>query len=676
MPTTKANRLLALEQTLSFSGGKSFKRSSHSLKKLKYQHRTSPARRRKTQVKAQAFDYDEPIELTYRDDTNSYVPGMDYDAGEDTSEDDYEASAFDWDEDEDDYGDEASDEASAFDWDEDEDDYEASAFDWDEDDDEDAEAFEVETFEVEAFEVDDDEDEGDLMGSETFSAIALDEEDLAEDLDFSDLDAALDEDISGEAASEAFSETDFAKDLQAIMSGEKTYDKDRGGMVSADDELATAKSQTPDAALASEDSDNPHDVFSQMSEHMPHNQMSAEPLAQVGNEAVDLEQAPHDVFDRMGHNMSYANSFDLGSISLEQRFDAFDEAIDRAAEKLEAKHQAIQSKKERTAQALDAPLALDDVALVADLALMQETMANDEDNGGEGHHAESDDDAPDQAIQFSTEPAWVVKPGGATIYKYQKDDHGLSRAVETGRVVKPAFGDTISVDMGAELTRNNRKYVLANAGGKIGYIRKDNVLPKSFNKLSEIVDHPRVMKALRAQAKSQDSEGEINFYLAVDELEPDDQAGAIRIFDRYLLDEDDETATKIEDLNKQLKTLNPKINPEYLLKEDAPAGWRKTVNVGSSRAAIHENFPQLVYKNRFQKALFFHYLRNADDLKAKLASGLKFKPKLINAENEKAQENSVLKETVNNLRSDMFQSQLKGALAANRFGDIEALFNL
>ncbi len=38
---------------------------------------------------------------------------------------------------------------------------------------------------------------------------------------------------------------------------------------------------------------------------------------------------PHDIFDRMGKNMAYATTFDVGTIELEQLFDEFDRTLDR-----------------------------------------------------------------------------------------------------------------------------------------------------------------------------------------------------------------------------------------------------------------------------------------------------------------------------------------------------------
>jgi hypothetical protein len=40
-------------------------------------------------------------------------------------------------------------------------------------------------------------------------------------------------------------------------------------------------------------------------------------------------QQPHTIFDQIAQNMAYANAYDLGTLSLEQRFDVFDRALDQ-----------------------------------------------------------------------------------------------------------------------------------------------------------------------------------------------------------------------------------------------------------------------------------------------------------------------------------------------------------
>ena len=320
-------------------------------------------RKGRARVKAQTHDQGESIELTYNETTESYEAAADEEieaeAFDWTEEnDETEAEAFDWEEDED-----GEVEAEAFDWaeDEDDDETEAEAFDWNEEVDDEAEAFEVEAFEDNTFEDND--------------------EQLAEDFDFSDFDAAQDD----EQPSQALSDDDFAADLHAIFNGEKTYDRDRGGVVNAngdndEEELATAKSNdpqdTPPQTIETEA--NPHDVFSQMSQHMPHNKMGGGQQTEMKSQITEADERPHDVFDRMGHNMSYANSFDLGSISMEQRFEELDEAIDNEEQNIQARANTAQKKNRHRVdeQEVSTPLALDDVALVDDLNQMHEAMGS------------------------------------------------------------------------------------------------------------------------------------------------------------------------------------------------------------------------------------------------------------------------------------------------------------
>lgn len=325
----------------------------------------------RARVRAQSLDRGDPIELTYNETIDSY----------EASEISYETDSIE--------------------------EREAKAFDWDDD----AEAFEVEAFEVDNEEDWDAADIGTGRESQAFSASDRDDDASAEELDFSNLDAAQ----SRDQVSRGLSDSEFSADLQAILNGEKTYDRDRMANITDDeDELATTKSQntSEDISPDHEAGSNPHDVFSQMSQHMPHNQMGDAPLAQVNSqaaEAADDDERPHDVFDRMGRNMSYANAFDLGSISLEQRFEEFDDAIDKEEEKIRSKNTVIQKKHEVNNTQISAPLALDDAALVADLDLMHKAMAvecNVSEEDKESHEDKESQSTPDKAVQ-------AIQPGAS-----------------------------------------------------------------------------------------------------------------------------------------------------------------------------------------------------------------------------------------------------------------------
>lgn len=350
MPIPKKNRLLALEQTLHPFADKVPGGKSPRSKRRKRKSRPGPKaaqHRRRSRVEARAFDWDEPIELTYSGDTDSYIP----------SSTPYGMASSD------------QDEAASF---------QGEAFSLGDED-------EAESFEVESFEWDEDEDSAASnthsgKGSQAFSAADLNDEELAEDLDFSDLNAALGQD----EPSRALSDSDFAADLQAILSGGKTYDRDRGGIVNAkcdrddDNWAAAAQAEAEEAPPKPETEAHPHEMFSRISQHMPHNQMDASPLVQAKTQTTEAEAEarPHDVFDRMGRNMSYANSFDLGSISLEQRLDEFDELLNKEERTL-SKAKSVQIEDGSNTEGVSASLALDEAALEADLALMQEAMTQE-----------------------------------------------------------------------------------------------------------------------------------------------------------------------------------------------------------------------------------------------------------------------------------------------------------
>ncbi|NJM59356.1 MAG: hypothetical protein HC849_02750 [Oscillatoriales cyanobacterium RU_3_3] len=87
----------------------------------------------------------------------------------------------------------------------------------------------------------------------------------------------------------------FAADLAAILRGEKVYEP-------------PAETPAPPA---------------------PAPQPQPQPAPQSQAQSVPPKKSsPHDIFDQMGKNMAHATAFDLGTFSLEQRFDEFDRILD------------------------------------------------------------------------------------------------------------------------------------------------------------------------------------------------------------------------------------------------------------------------------------------------------------------------------------------------------------
>lgn len=138
---------------------------------------------------------------------------------------------------------------------------------------------------------------------------------------------------------EVVTEDDFLEDLQAILNGEKTYDGDRKQTVNTStsapnvEQLSVPPSPSP-APVEPLKQTSPHDVFDRMAQGVPPEPKAPTPTPTYSN--------AHSVFDRMGKNMAFANSFDLGTISLQQRFDEFDRILEAeesafSASKLKAK---------------------------------------------------------------------------------------------------------------------------------------------------------------------------------------------------------------------------------------------------------------------------------------------------------------------------------------------------
>ncbi|MGK7953861.1 MAG: hypothetical protein AB4063_01125 [Crocosphaera sp.] len=112
---------------------------------------------------------------------------------------------------------------------------------------------------------------------------------------------------------------EFAEDLQAILNGEKTYDAEKKQVVS------TSPPSQPETPLAS--TPHPHDIFDQGKAPIP-------PQKPIEQEPVPSSPS-HAVFDQMGKNMAHATDFDQGTVDLvlEQRFDEFDQLLDKEEKK-------------------------------------------------------------------------------------------------------------------------------------------------------------------------------------------------------------------------------------------------------------------------------------------------------------------------------------------------------
>ncbi|NMF86708.1 hypothetical protein [Nodosilinea sp. P-1105] len=112
---------------------------------------------------------------------------------------------------------------------------------------------------------------------------------------------------------------DFLEDLQAILKGEKTYEGTGQQVGDAAPNATQLSTSEPSAPGKPAKQGSPHDVFDRLEQGLP---PDPEPTP-----APTYSNA-HSVFDRMGNNMAFANSFDLGTVSLQQKFDEFDQTLD------------------------------------------------------------------------------------------------------------------------------------------------------------------------------------------------------------------------------------------------------------------------------------------------------------------------------------------------------------
>lgn len=105
-------------------------------------------------------------------------------------------------------------------------------------------------------------------------------------------------------AVKGMSDDDFAKDLAAILEGNKVFDPEKKELVSkdqVDDDFAKKLKEADNQRAAASNDKSP------------------------ANNAADKDkQDPNAIFEKIAQNMSFANSFDLGEFEMEQRFESFD----------------------------------------------------------------------------------------------------------------------------------------------------------------------------------------------------------------------------------------------------------------------------------------------------------------------------------------------------------------
>lgn len=112
---------------------------------------------------------------------------------------------------------------------------------------------------------------------------------------------------------------EFEADLKAILKGKKQYDPDKKQVIPKAEGPISKKEPKPEPTKGG---------------------------PQVGEE---FEKNEHAIFDKIAKSMKYANSYDLGNISLEKRFDTFDNELDKGKKKTKpAPNPGIRNKGENT----------------------------------------------------------------------------------------------------------------------------------------------------------------------------------------------------------------------------------------------------------------------------------------------------------------------------------------
>jgi hypothetical protein len=118
---------------------------------------------------------------------------------------------------------------------------------------------------------------------------------------------------SGAPQAYEVSDEEFARDIGAILQGQKVYDAQQKKAVSRNEENLPAKTGSASKPSAS------------------------------GDDLMDPNKNEHKIFEKIAQSMTYANSYDLGSIALEEKFELMDREIEKEeVNKILRKHAAAQ----------------------------------------------------------------------------------------------------------------------------------------------------------------------------------------------------------------------------------------------------------------------------------------------------------------------------------------------
>ena len=100
------------------------------------------------------------------------------------------------------------------------------------------------------------------------------------------------------------SDEEFASDIGAILKGEKVFDPGQKKTVSSGE---TTKLSSP----------------------KPGKEASVIPPSKPSEDALDPNKNEHQIFEKIAQSMQYANSYDLGAIAMEEKFDNIEKEIDQ-----------------------------------------------------------------------------------------------------------------------------------------------------------------------------------------------------------------------------------------------------------------------------------------------------------------------------------------------------------
>jgi hypothetical protein len=155
---------------------------------------------------------------------------------------------------------------------------------------------------------DEEEEQSDSMSAEVENAYTEDEVPVKMNQEEDDLPLEVSaETVKSSEQSLAYdaSDEEFARDIGAILTGQKLYDSDQKKTIGKGSASPTSSNGTKPQVPAKKSPSG------------------------AGDDMLDPNKNEHKIFEKIAQSMTYANSYDLGAIALEEKFDLMDREIEK-----------------------------------------------------------------------------------------------------------------------------------------------------------------------------------------------------------------------------------------------------------------------------------------------------------------------------------------------------------